>query len=63
MPRTLVSEDRCVLVSELDDGTATVAFRPDTAHVWGPPVLVRAPVMPSPAPPAPGAPDYRYWGD
>lgn len=63
MPRTLLSEDRCVMVCELADGTVTVALRPEPEQVWGPPIKVGMPMGPSPAPPAPGSISNRYWGD
>ena len=36
--RQWIDADRLVLVVELDDGTLTVATRPEVDAVWGPPV-------------------------
>lgn len=41
MTRIWVSSDRCTLVTLYDDGTMTVATRPDAGAIWGPPVTVR----------------------
>lgn len=36
-----VNEDRTVLVTVWDDGTAHVATRPHMDAIWGPPVIVQ----------------------
>jgi hypothetical protein len=37
--RLWVNKARTVLVSEMDDGNLTVAFRRDEDDIWGPPQL------------------------
>jgi hypothetical protein len=36
-----VNPERTVLVTQWEDGTMTVALRPDPGAVWGPPITVR----------------------
>lgn len=36
--RLWVSEDRCTMIHMWDDGTVTVATRPDPSATWGPPI-------------------------